>query len=382
MRLLPLAKLLALSLAVFLICGPTSAQAYAIRVDFNTNLRAAPSLDASVVTSAQAGATLQVTGAFNRWLKISHNDGDAWMADWVSYTRVESSPQTAPQTPSAAPVDNCCFVDRECHSDQDWSNGYWAFQNGQCAASAQTQPVATTPVSAPKGVDNCCQVNRQCHSDVDWVRGYEDYQANQCAGAGSITSTTSITPITGAIPEDVDNCCFVNRQCHTEQDYVIGYEQFKYGLCHVPDIAGNIRIKGSAAFISKTRQALRLMYSREPKWYVYVQQNLRGVTEIPMGGDSGIYPDEAIYRSWPNFRSGRSGESHDIWVAGQLVHEACHVSRYKAGLQSGGYVGEKACTEIQIQALDNIDPIYDVAASRRRALANIDDPEHQWWRFH
>ncbi len=25
-------------------------------------------------------------------------------------------------------IDNCCFVDRQCHSDQDWVNGYWAFQ--------------------------------------------------------------------------------------------------------------------------------------------------------------------------------------------------------------------------------------------------------------
>ncbi|MDE2950844.1 MAG: hypothetical protein OXT68_08750 [Chloroflexota bacterium] len=39
----------------------------------------------------RAGATLQVIGAFNRWLKISHNGGEAWMADWVSHSRVEDS---------------------------------------------------------------------------------------------------------------------------------------------------------------------------------------------------------------------------------------------------------------------------------------------------
>ena len=373
-------KIFAVTVALFLLYSLASAQSYSIRVTNNTNLRAAASLQARIVETAPAGATLNVVGNLNRWLRINRNDNDVWMADWVGHTRVSASAPA--QTQTQINIDNCCFVNRQCHSDQDWTDGYWAFQNGQCAAPSQTQPVADTPVTAPTGVDNCCQVNRQCHSDDDWVRGYEDYQNNQCAGAASISSSTSITPITGPFPEDVDNCCFVNRQCHTEPDYVIGYEQFKFGLCHVPDIAGNVRIKGSAAFISKTRQALRLLFSREPKWYVYVQQTLRGVTEIPMGGDSGIYPAEAIYRSWPNFRSNRTGESHDIWVAGQLVHEACHVHRYKAGLQSGGYPGEKACTEIQIQALDDIDPIYDVAASRRRALANIDDPDHQWWRFH
>ena len=315
------------------------------------------------------------------------------MASWVRHERVEAT--TTTQTQTVSNIDNCCFVDRQCSTDQEWTDGYWAFQNGQCAAPVQTQtqtpgidadprfrrsPLhSTAPVTIPAGVDNCCQVNRQCHSDDDWIRGYHDFQNNQCAGVAPSASTA---PITGPIPEDVDNCCFVNRQCHTEQDYIIGYEQFKYGLCHVPDIAGVINISGSGAFVSKTRAALRILLDKEPKWYRYVQSTLRGVKEIPMGGDSGIFPDEAVYRSWPNFRSDRTGEGHIIWVAGQLVHEACHVHRYKAGLESGGYAGEKACTETQIQALDDIDASGAVAASRRRALANIDDPEHQWWRFH
>ena len=36
-------------------------------------------------------------------------------------------------------VDNCCFVDRQCNSDQDWVHGYWAYQNNQCAAPSPNQ---------------------------------------------------------------------------------------------------------------------------------------------------------------------------------------------------------------------------------------------------
>ena len=25
---------------------------------------------------------------------------------------------------SASDIDNCCFVDRQCHSDQEWVDGY------------------------------------------------------------------------------------------------------------------------------------------------------------------------------------------------------------------------------------------------------------------
>ena len=430
-------KLFVILNAMFILCGVASAQSYSIRVTFNTNLRSAGSLQASIIETAASGTTLNVVSELNRWLRISRNGNEVWMASWVGHTRVESDTQTQTSTQATSNIDNCCFVDRQCSNDQEWTDGYWAFQNGLCAVPAQTQaqvstqpvtttapqidnccfvdrqcnsdqewvsgyysfqngqcgapvqtqtqvstqPVTTAPntITVPEGVDNCCQVNRQCHSNDDWVSGFHAYRDNQCAG---VALTTSTAPITGPIPEGVDNCCFVNWQCHTEQDYIIGYEQFKYGLCHVPDIAGVINISGSGAFVSKTRAALRILLEKEPKWYRYVQSALLGVKEIPMGGDSGIFPDEAVYRSWPNFRSERTGEGHVIWVAGQLVHEACHVHRYKAGLESGGYAGEKACTETQIQALDDIDPSGNVAASRRRALANIDDPEHQWWRFH
>ncbi|MCY4021243.1 MAG: hypothetical protein OXG39_17690 [Chloroflexi bacterium] len=48
------------------------------------------------------------------------------MADWVAYIRVEDGAAMT-QTQTAASIDNCCFVDRQCQTDQDWTEGYWEF---------------------------------------------------------------------------------------------------------------------------------------------------------------------------------------------------------------------------------------------------------------
>ena len=90
------AKLFTVIIALFALFNVASAQSYAIRVASNTNLRAAASLQARIVETAPAGMVLNVVSAVNRWLRVNHNGNDVWMADWVSYSRVEQSAPTQP----------------------------------------------------------------------------------------------------------------------------------------------------------------------------------------------------------------------------------------------------------------------------------------------
>ena len=92
----------------------------------------------------RAGTTLQVIGRFNRWLKIDRNGQTVWMADWVNYTRVDGdgqeqiSLQETLDPSSYQVVDNCCFVDRQCHTDHEWTQWLLGFSNGQCSAPAHS----------------------------------------------------------------------------------------------------------------------------------------------------------------------------------------------------------------------------------------------------
>ena len=123
------------TVALFLICIVTVAQGYSVRLNRNINLRFAPRLSGNIVETAPAGTVLQVVGEAGRWLRVQRNGNEVWMADWVDYSRIEDTPSTT----QSFDVDNCCFVDRQCSSDADWTNGFWDFQNSQCAAPTQSQ---------------------------------------------------------------------------------------------------------------------------------------------------------------------------------------------------------------------------------------------------
>ena len=316
-------RALAALIATVMICGAAVAQGYHIQVAHNTNLRESYSLSAGIVETAPAGTTLLVTGQYGEWLKINHN-GEAWMANWVRHTRVAAPATTASQPTN---IDNCCFVDRQCSSDQEWTDGYWAFQNGQCAAPVQTQSPApaqsSSSGSAPANVDNCCFIGWACATDDDWQAGYHAYQSNQCNSPG-------------------------------------------------------VSIEGSAGFVRQMENGFAILRDRAPRWYTYALGGLNKVWQAPpevIGIDVGAASFAVDYGDQPP----PNARDHDVWTASMFVHEACHVYRYRAGLEAGGYVGEKACTEIQLEATLAFAPHSRWNGWLREILANIDNPEWQWW---
>ncbi|MCY4540186.1 MAG: hypothetical protein OXE52_18375 [Chloroflexi bacterium] len=135
----------------------------------------------------------------------------------------------------AEDIDNCCFVDRQCNSDQDWINGWHAFENNQCGAPAQSaaqtssQPTGGTPAQ----IDNCCFVDRQCNSDQDWTDGYWAFQNNQCSAPAQSAAPTSAQPVS-APGAQVDNCCFVDRQCSSDLEWMGGWHAYQNNQCAAP----------------------------------------------------------------------------------------------------------------------------------------------------
>ena len=128
--------------------------------------------------------------------------------------------------PTSAEIDNCCFVDRQCDADREWVNGYWAFQNSQCAA--QSQPQAETS----EAVNNCCFTGWQCTTDEEWVNGYYAFQNNQCAAPSRQQQPRSSQsqPQTET-SEVVNNCCFTGWQCTTDEEWTSGYWAFQRDQC-------------------------------------------------------------------------------------------------------------------------------------------------------
>ncbi|MCY4063942.1 MAG: hypothetical protein OXG53_16335 [Chloroflexi bacterium] len=77
---------------------------------------------------------------------------------------------------TSAQVNNCCFVDRQCATYEEWNAGYYAFQNGQCVAPSQPAFRRSTPAQ----IDNCCFGGWQCGADDEWTSGYFAFQHDHC----------------------------------------------------------------------------------------------------------------------------------------------------------------------------------------------------------
>lgn len=83
-----------------------------------------------------------------RWMYVLYNDKYYLMGTWEQFTTSTQQLTSVIDQPSAAApaapanIDNCCFVNRQCSSDQEWHDGYWAYQRNECPAGAvQPSPV-------------------------------------------------------------------------------------------------------------------------------------------------------------------------------------------------------------------------------------------------
>lgn len=275
------------------------------------NIRDSFSASARVVGTARAGDSFAVSQSRrgDRWCWL--NIGKGWLAKTSRVSPTPPAPTSPSQTVQTANIDNCCYVDRQCQTDQEWENGYWAFQNGQCVVPAQN-------TSAPSSnVDNCCFIGWQCHNDDDWSRGYHAFRNNQCGG-NAITNPAALN-----LPE----------------------------------------IEGSDWFRQQIAEAFEFLRANSPKWFNYTASKLRRIVEV--AELTGKYGTEAYARV--NARNGRVKVSRSSLLEGNwplhnaLVHEACHVHQWDSGKYDGwswslSYDLEPECYEVQIQALSEMMP--------------------------
>lgn len=320
-------RLLATVTAVFALTNVAFAQAYSVQVTFNTNLRASYSLHAEIVETAPAGSVLQVMGEFNRWLKINRNGNEVWMANWVGHSRIESSNGSHTAAQPASPVDNCCFVDRQCHSDQEWADGYWAFQSGQCAVPTQPRTPTSTQ-SANTGstqIDNCCFTDWQCNNDADWAAGFHAFQRNQCEHPG-------------------------------------------------------VEIEGSEAFVAGFKRAFELLQTRAPQWYDYVTRGLDKVSQRKgQGYTAVIVESKTMVVDRGDELPPVSDEVHYVRLVLELLHEACHANFWHAGIWfAEGWRNELPCHEVTLEAILTIDPDSPWIQWDRDIIENY-KTHRTWW---
>jgi len=325
-------------------------------------------------------------------------------------------------------IDNCCYVDRQCQSDQQWIDGWHAFQRNECPANQPAAP-ASAPVSAPAGqpVDNCCFVDRQCQSDQQWIAGWNAFQRNECPA--SQPAAPASAPVSAPAGQPINNCCFVDRQCQSDQEWVAGYQAFQQGQCFAPAPAGGgnccdsgwncrfeeervlgalafqrfqcadptdtsgitltgpvPRIEGSGQFVQHIQATLRLMKKWAPAWYNYVISGMDLIVEQPV--HVAPYRDgettecwafandrerkatvQTCFMSWA-IKHGGPVEYDQTSTAGALGHEACHIHTYEEGKHfSSQAEEEELCSKMGGGAVAMLSTAVSVGRSPRRGTS-------------
>ena len=239
---------------------------------------------------------------------------------------------------------------------------------------------APTPSQPTSNVDNCCFVDRQCNSDAEWASGFWAFQNNQCA-APQLPSQTS-SPPASMDSSQIDNCCFLDWLCTTDEQWWSGYQAFQANQCKHPGVA----IEGSAGFIAQIEAPLDMLKHRAPQWYDYVVIGLNKIVqwEGNSGVDVGTRTFYLVYSDDPPV--GYTVEEHTIVTAGIIVHDACHVHRNDAGFPYGTNAEiireERACVEVQLEAVEAMDIYNKVLGEKqwlRETIENIENPEYWWW---
>ena len=245
------------------------------------NIRASASTDSRVVAKAQAGNSFEVTqskrGETWCWLKISKG----WMAKTgrVSSTQptiIVATRSDTPQTAQQSEIDNCCFVDRQCNTDEEWQNGYWAYQNNECAVPSQSAAPATVSSGLPS-------------------------------------------------------------------------------------------IDGPPSFVSKAVAAFDFLRSNASNWLNYVVAKTASVGPHPFFGSRAYFARKRI----------QIGDTHDddtVILASVLVHEACHLHQWDEGRWNSINVDptrlEVECMEVQLDALLQFAPSHWFISRLRGAIQN------------
>lgn len=147
-----------------------------------------------------------------------------------------------------------------------------------------------------------------------------------------------------------------------------------------PPVAGShIQIVGSDAFVTQVRAALQILAEHAPDALEGVERGISRIASVPAGSGMDVYSRTYRIGIATAFAPGFSVSGQVIWLAGTIVHDACHSNLYAQGRAFWGKAAEVTCLERQLEALDQIDGGSFFSNYVEELIEGADDPEHQYW---
>ncbi len=264
-------------------------------------------------------------------------------------------------------TDNCCDLDRECHTEEEWKAGWLAFERLECWDAyfnwKRTPDPAYMP---PAGSTNCCDAPGWLCLNDDHIRAGEDAFVAYSHCNPNIKAAYLPTLV---YHDATDNCCRLGRDCQTNADWERGYSDFLHFRCefYVPLVQSlPVHLVGSEKFQASHLTAFSLLKARSPYYYDYAVRGIGKIVSAPIEawGEAHCGPERLMLSSVPDDLRAHFWTTI-VGLASLVVHEACHCHQEMAGfvppgqqvVENGVNVGiELPCNEQQHLVIRQIDP--------------------------
>ena len=288
------------------------------------------------VRYAAAGERLDIIGSrrFGPWCWLQVSDG--WLIDSASALR--SAPR-ATVTESGSATGAVCYQAERAYVIGNMNIRELPSTTSRVVAKAQA--ASSFAVAASIRGDKWCWLN----ITQGWLAHTAHVQATEPLRTLRTTAATSASTETQQTQPNIDNCCFVNLNCQSEQDWVDGFWAFRRQECSVQGASEQISTPAAPHYIINSQgrripiygdEEFRLTIARGffylrdrlPRWWQYVAI----IDDVKYGGKEGNCNYACANWPYKNVRFGpiAYGQSAST-IAQTLIHESCHLYQWQEG---------------------------------------------------
>ena len=139
------------------------------------------------------------------------------------------------------------------------------------------------------------------------------------------------------------------------------------------------QIIGPERFITQVQAALQLIAERAPQDFLRVQARITTFRFVEAGSGMNVYSKTYSVGRKTAFAPGYSTSEQVVWLAGTIVHDACHSHQYAEGNVFIGKDAEAECLMKQRAAVDLIDDDTLFRDYITAFIEGVDDPENDYW---
>ena len=142
---------------------------------------------------------------------------------------------------------------------------------------------------------------------------------------------------------------------------------------------GTIEIIGDDEFVAHAEAALALLEERAPQWHAEVLESVDRIQFVEAGSGMDVFTRTFNVGRQTAYAPGYGVEDQVEWLAGAIVHDACHSEMYIEGRQYSGRDAELECLIEQAESLELHEEGTTFLVYVNGLIEGIDDPANAYW---